>query len=129
MTDRTGLVEQLQDDLRFIERWANHHAHKPGVTAVQALSVIQHYPAIAAITRGYADGQVPASFDPFAEIARLQAELQGAYDLLHRTEDEKGSLRRGLQRVADYDAPDVQHLIAIARDTLNEAKGRPVSRL
>lgn len=121
MTDETVVVEQLQDDLRFIERWANHHANKPGITAAQALSVIQHYPAIAEITRGYADGQVPDTFNPFAEIERLTTELAGAYELLHRTEDEKGVLRKALERVADYDAPDVQHLIQIARGALAEA--------
>jgi len=118
MTESNAMIEQLQDDLRFIERWANHHAHKPGVTAEQALSVIQHYPAIADITRQYADGQVPATFDPFAEIARLQAELAGAYELLHRTEDEKAALRRALERVSDYDAPDVQALTGIAKAAL-----------
>lgn len=61
--------------LRTVERWANHHARKPNTTAEEALGVIQHHPAIRAITASYADGVVPDAPDPYAEIERLRAAL------------------------------------------------------
>lgn len=61
--------------LRTVERWANHHARKPKTTAEEALSVIQHHPAIRDITASYADGVVPDTPDPYAEIERLRDEL------------------------------------------------------
>ncbi len=68
-------IAELQDDLSFVERWANHHAVKPTVTAGQALSTIQHYPAIRAITAGYPGGKVPDTPDPWAEVERLRGTL------------------------------------------------------
>lgn len=69
-------IAELERDLKFVERWANHHGAKPHTTAESALSVIQHYPPITAITRGYADGVVPDTFDPYARIAGLEAQVQ-----------------------------------------------------
>lgn len=68
--------DALRDALSFVERWANHHATKPRVTPQEALSVIQHHPGIAAITKSYADGKVPQTPDPFAERDKLRAEVE-----------------------------------------------------
>lgn len=70
-------IDAQERTLRTVERWANHHARKPNTTAQEALSVIQHHPAIRAITASYADGVVPDTPDPYAEIARLRAALEG----------------------------------------------------
>jgi FtsZ-binding cell division protein ZapB len=74
-------IEQLKEanksmtqTLNYVERWANHHSVKPRMTAVEALSCIQHYPRILDITRGYADGKVPTTPNPFAECDALRAE-------------------------------------------------------
>ena len=72
--DKDAEIERLKDALTFVERWANHHAQKPHVTAAEALSCIQHYPEIEAITESYADGKVPETRDPYAEITALKAE-------------------------------------------------------
>lgn len=69
-------IAELEDTLQFVERWANHHGAKPRTTPKEALSVIQHYPPVKAITRSYADGVVPDTFDPYARIAELEAEVQ-----------------------------------------------------
>lgn len=71
-------IERLNDDLAFVERWANHHGAKPHTTPQEALSVIQHYPPIKAITRSYKDGVVPDTFDPYAAIERKDALLRQA---------------------------------------------------
>lgn len=68
-------MAELEKVLVFVERWAVHHAAKPHMTAENALSFIQHHPSIRAITDGYADGVVPDTFDPFARIAELEAEV------------------------------------------------------
>ena len=73
-------VDRLRDTLQFVERWANHHAAKPHMTPQEALSTIQHHPAIAEITRGYADGKVPDTPDPWADVRRLTAEVQALRD-------------------------------------------------
>jgi len=77
-------IRALEDILRFVERWANHHATKPTCTAEAALSVIQHYPPIKAITLSYADGKVPETPDPWTErdaalarVKRLEDALRG----------------------------------------------------
>lgn len=67
-------VAELERDLQFVERWANHHGVKPRVTPAEALGVIQHYPAITDITDSYADGKRPETPNPYAELARLRAE-------------------------------------------------------
>ncbi len=72
--DRAQRVEQ-NEHLEFIERWAVHHASKPHVAAEEALGIIAHYPPIKAITKSYVDGVIPDTFDPYAEIERLKAEL------------------------------------------------------
>jgi hypothetical protein len=79
-TEQATEIAALKDDLQFVERWAVHHGTKPHMTPENALSVIQHYPAIAAITKSYVDGKVPDTFNPYAEIAALKAQLQGLLD-------------------------------------------------
>ncbi len=64
--------------LIFVERWANHHGAKACHSAESVLNVIQHYPAIHAITKSYKDGVVPDTFDPYAEIEKLKAERDAA---------------------------------------------------
>jgi len=78
---RTALAER-DELLAFIERWANHHSPKPHMTAEQALSVIQHHPAIKSITKQYSDGKVPDTFDPYAEITTLRTAAQQALEAL-----------------------------------------------
>lgn len=68
--------DQLREHLVFVERWAVHHGSKPSITPEEALSAIQHYPAIKAITKGYKDGKVPETCDPWAEIDQLRAEVE-----------------------------------------------------
>lgn len=75
-------VADLRDTLQFVERWANHHGRKPCVSAENALSTIQHHPAIKAITRSYADGVVPETRDPWAELEAAIAERDALRDLL-----------------------------------------------
>lgn len=41
-------IAALDETLRFVERWANHHGTKPNMTPDEVLSCIQHYPAIRA---------------------------------------------------------------------------------
>lgn len=74
-------IAELEDDLQWVERCANHHGQKAHVTAEQALSFIQHYPPIKAITKAYSDGKMPTTLDPYAEITALKAELTSAKDL------------------------------------------------
>ena len=69
-------IAALEEDLSFVERWANHHAAKPHMTAEQALSVIQHYPAIKAITKRYKDGKVPDTPDPWAALEQARVALE-----------------------------------------------------
>jgi hypothetical protein len=68
-------LKKAKDALQFVERWANHHGTKPHVTPQEALSCIQHYPSIEEITKSYADGVVPNTSDPFAELQRTREEL------------------------------------------------------
>ena len=71
-------VESLRETLQFVERWANHHGQKDFISPADALSCIQHYPPILEITRGYADGKVPETPNPWAEVERLTRELAEA---------------------------------------------------
>jgi hypothetical protein len=71
-------VVRLTDVLQFVERWANHHAQHPRTTAAEALGVIQHHPSITAITKSYADGVVPNTPNPWAELAEVRARLAEA---------------------------------------------------
>ena len=78
LKDRVALAienERIKDDLNWVERCANHHGQKASITPAQALSFIQHYPPIKAITKAYSDGKMPTTLDPYAEIAALKAEL------------------------------------------------------
>jgi hypothetical protein len=65
---------RLREALEFVERWANHHGAKPHTTPQEALSVIQHYPPIVQITKGYKDGKVPNTPNPWAERDELRAD-------------------------------------------------------
>jgi hypothetical protein len=69
-------IDALTKDLRFVERWAVHHGSKSRITPQEVLSTIQHYPPIKDITRSYADGVVPETFDPWARIAELEKALK-----------------------------------------------------
>ncbi len=89
LESQAAQIAALADHLRFVERWANHHANsddgKKHVTPAEALSTIQHYPPIKEITRSYVDGKVPNTRDPWSEIAALTAErdaLQGWRDAI-----------------------------------------------
>lgn len=68
-------IAELEEDLQFVERWANHHGTKPNVTAQEALSCIQHYPSIAEITKSYKDGVIPSTRNPYAEIEALRKQV------------------------------------------------------
>lgn len=74
MTALLSELDALRKHLQFIERWANHHGAKPHMTAQQALSCIQHYPPISAITRSYADGKIPDTPNPWAELDAARAD-------------------------------------------------------
>jgi hypothetical protein len=82
-TEQTTEIAELKDDLQFVERWAVHHGTKSHMTPENALSIIQHYPAITAITKSYADGKVPGTFNPFAQIAELKAQIEVLRDALY----------------------------------------------
>lgn len=69
-------IAELEDDLQFVERWAVHHGSKPSISAEEALSCIQHYPAIHEITKSYKDGKRPDTFNPYARIAELESQLE-----------------------------------------------------
>ena len=71
-----GIVHETQETLEFVERWAVHHGSKPTCSAKEALSVIQHYSSIRAITDSYSDGKPPTTFDPYARIAELEKQLE-----------------------------------------------------
>jgi hypothetical protein len=74
-TEQATEIAALKDDLQFVERWAVHHGTKSHMTPENALSVIQHYPAITTITKSYVDGKVPDTFNPYAQIAALKAQI------------------------------------------------------
>ena len=76
--EQANKIAELTDALQFVERWAVHHGSKPSTSAESALSVIQHYPPIAAITASYADGKTPDTFNPFEKIAELERQLAEA---------------------------------------------------
>lgn len=79
------VIEELREDLSFVERWANHHGTHPNITAQETLSMIQHYPAITAITKSYKDGVLPTTPNPYKEIEELRqrvSDLQEALDNL-----------------------------------------------
>jgi hypothetical protein len=69
-------LAEAKETLQFVERWANHHGAKPTCSAEAALSCIQHYPPIVAITRSYTDGKVPDTPNPWAEVAALRADAE-----------------------------------------------------
>jgi hypothetical protein len=72
-------IDALTKDLRFVERWAVYHGSKSRITPQEVLSTIQHYPPIKDITRSYADGVVPETFDPWARIAELEGAILRYY--------------------------------------------------
>ncbi len=69
-------INELENDLQFIERWANHHASHPNITAQEALSVIQHYPSIEEVTKSYRDGVIPSTRNPYIEIESLKNRIK-----------------------------------------------------
>lgn len=92
-------IAELEEDLQFVERWANHHGTKPNVTAQEALSCIQHYPSIAAITESYKDGVIPNTRNPYAEIeAQAKRIVLLEYDVKH--------LKDALRAYGDEDIDD-----------------------
>ena len=68
-------IAELEESLRFVERWVVHHGSKPNISAEEVLSCIQHYPAIHEITKSYKDGKHPDTFNPYACISELEAQL------------------------------------------------------
>ena len=88
----TAERDALKDDLAFVERWANHHGQKPCHTPPEILSVIQHYPAIKAITKGYTDGVIPETSDPFAERDALKADAEKYREALEQITNVGGGL-------------------------------------
>lgn len=102
-------IAELERDLQFVERWANHHGAKPHVSAKDALSVIQHYPGITAITKGYADGKLPDTPDPFAKVAALERELADA--------SKDAATERELQNAARNLPTDWEIEVTIERDS------------
>lgn len=93
---------KLGDQLRFIERWANHHGQKATMTPQEVLGVIQHYPPIKDITRSYEDGKMPPLPDPW-EILALERDQLLAREKACPTMDEaeKRALLRCIQECAD----------------------------
>lgn len=77
-------IAELEEDLQFVERWANHHGTKPNVTEQEALSCIQHYPSIAAITKSYKDGVIPSTRNPYAEIESLRKQVEEMLTAMRR---------------------------------------------
>ena len=69
----TRELAEARETLQLVERWANHHGVKPRVTPAEALGVIQHHPAILAITDSYVDGKRPETRNPYAELAEAKA--------------------------------------------------------
>ncbi len=72
-------VAEQDDHLAFVERYANHHANKHpsghSITAREALSVIQHYPPIEAITKRYVYGRLPDTPNVFEQIVALEQRI------------------------------------------------------
>lgn len=81
------LVAAMVETLKFVERWAVHHGSHPRITPQEALSMIQHYPRIKAITKSYHDSKVPETFDPYARIHELEALLGEVADQYTRDDD------------------------------------------
>lgn len=82
LQERDAEIANLEDSLRFVERWAVHHANKPGISAENALGCIAHYPPIKAITKSYVDG-VPSHLpDPYEAITAQRKVLNQALEAL-----------------------------------------------
>jgi len=73
--DHSAALEQAQRTLKFVERAANHHAQHPKISEREALSMIQHYPSIVQITKSYADGVIPDTRNPWAELEQAQSRI------------------------------------------------------
>jgi hypothetical protein len=74
-------IAKLNQVLTSIERYVNHHGQNPKITAQEALSMVQHNPYILQITKGYKDGIIPTTHNPYAEIeaqAKRIAKLEAA---------------------------------------------------
>lgn len=117
-------IAALERDLQFVERWANHHGAKPHVSAKDALSVIQHYPGITAITNGYADGKLPDTPDPFVKIAALEAELAGVRSGI--TEEMIFKVGQAIWSASGGDfEPTKDEVRAICRAAIDAMKDKP----
>jgi hypothetical protein len=82
LQERDAEIACAKDSLNFVERWAVHHANKPGISAESALGCIAHYPPIKAITKSYVDG-VPSHLpDPFEQIDAQRKALEQAVQVL-----------------------------------------------
>lgn len=93
---------EATETLQFVERWANHHGQKECISPAEALSCIQHYPPILAITRGYADGKIPETPNPWALLeaereknAKLLSEATSYSSRVTELENEVADLRDG----------------------------------
>lgn len=81
-------LDELREALQFVERWAVHHGTKPHMTPAEALSCIQHYPAIKSITASYADGKAPDTPNPFAQRDTLAGEVDRLQHMLSNADNE-----------------------------------------
>jgi hypothetical protein len=93
-------IAELEDDLQFVERWANHHAAHPNISAKEALSVIQHYPSIGEITKSYKDGVIPNTRNPYAEIESQAKRIEEQLEAIEAT----ANFARDFWQQADKDS-------------------------
>lgn len=123
-------IAELEDDLQFVERWAVHHGSKPSISAEEALSCIQHYPAIHEITKSYKDGKRPDTFNPYARIAKLEAALvkEAARTASEKRRADQMSQQHDMQAALNRDAREqlaalaATHPAAQGMDVVQAAK-------
>lgn len=114
--------------MMFVERWANHHGQKAHMTAQEALSCIQHYPPILAITRSYADGKVPCTPDPYMQRDELLLALGGAVELAreahaHWDKDRDSKVGKLLLALAGFNSRYDQRADAVHAALTQQNKG------
>lgn len=99
-------IAELEYTLQFVERWAVHHGSKPSISAQEALSCIQHYPAIYEMTKSYKDGKRPDTFNPYARIAELKAALvkEAARTAAEKRRAEQMNLQHSMQAALNQEA-------------------------
>jgi cell fate (sporulation/competence/biofilm development) regulator YlbF (YheA/YmcA/DUF963 family) len=116
-------IKRLKEDLQTVERWANHHGAKPNMTAQEALSCIQHYPPIRAITLSYADGKVPETPNPWAEVERLRVTLEivlHAFAEIHHASTRPDWFTRGQEGATQHRLDWERRCIATIKTALGE---------